>query len=166
MSSEAFSWHSEAILYTPLGASISAKSSLAEDPKQTHPVAAFLKLLQDGHAPLVKSDGTSAIGPKAAVGNMFYSSSGGSTSEPKLICRSCKSWTLSFQENAKGEIEIVEGCMREGIRYPVDAMTMLLNFAMPLIFLGIFLISLWMHRKEKIIRLRGAIAAPLHGRWK
>ena len=101
MSSEAFSWHSEAILYTPLGASISAKSSLAEDPKQTHPVAAFLKLLQDGHAPLVKSDGTSAIGPKAAVGNMFYSSSGGSTGEPKLICRSCKSWALSFQENAK-----------------------------------------------------------------
>jgi predicted branched-subunit amino acid permease len=48
----------------------------------------------------------------------------------------------------------------------VDAMTLLLNFAMPLIFLGIFLISLWMHRKEKIIRLRGAIAAPLHGRWK
>jgi hypothetical protein len=72
----------------------------------------------------------------------------------------------SFRKNADDEIEIVEGCLREGIRYPVDAMTLLLNFAMPVIFLGIFLISLWMHRKEKIIRLRGAIAAPLHGRWK
>ena len=101
MSSEAFSWHSEAVLYTPQGASISAKDSLVEDPKETHPLAAFLKLMQHGHAPLIKSDGTSAIGPKAAVENMFYSSSGGSTGEPKLICRSCKSWTLSFQENAK-----------------------------------------------------------------
>lgn len=63
-------------------------------------MAAFLKLLQHGHPPLVKSDGTGAIGPKAAVGNMFYSWSGGSTGEPKLICRSCKSWALSFQENA------------------------------------------------------------------
>lgn len=101
MSSKAFSWHSEAVLYTPQGASISAKDSLVEGPKETHPLAAFLKLMQHGHAPLVKSDGTSAIGPKAAVENMFYSSSGGSTGEPKLICRSCKSWTLSFQENAK-----------------------------------------------------------------
>jgi hypothetical protein len=72
----------------------------------------------------------------------------------------------SFRKNEKDEIEIVEGCLREGIRYPVDAMTLLLNCAMPVIFVGIFLISLWMHRKEKIIRLRGAIAAPLHGRWK
>ena len=72
----------------------------------------------------------------------------------------------SFQSDGKGDYEIVEGCLREGIRYPVDAMTLLLNIAMPVIFIAIFLISLWMHRKEKIIRLRGAIAAPLHGRWK
>lgn len=69
--------------------------------------------------------------------------------------------------NADGEYEIVEGCLTEGIRYPVDAMTLLLNIMMPTIFIAIFLISLWMHRKVKTIRVGGwTPTAPLHGRWK
>ena len=99
MNTETFSWHAEAVLYTPQGCSIFAKDCLVQEPDKIHPLAAFFKLLQDGHAPLVKSDGTSVVGPKIAFRNMFYSSSGGSTGKPKLICRSCKSWLLSFTEN-------------------------------------------------------------------
>ena len=55
----------------------------------------------------------------------------------------------------------------EGIRYPVDAMTILLNVMMPIIFISIFLISLWMHRKVKLIRVGGwTPSVLLHGRWK
>ena len=73
----------------------------------------------------------------------------------------------SFTLNGDGEYEIVEGCLTEGIRYPVDAMTILLNVMMPIIFISIFLISLWMHRKVKLIRVGGwTPSAPLHGRWK
>lgn len=73
----------------------------------------------------------------------------------------------SFTLNGEGEYEIVEGCLTEGIRYPVDAMTILLNVMMPIIFISIFLISLWMHRKVKLIRVGGwTPSAPLHGRWK
>ena len=73
----------------------------------------------------------------------------------------------SFTRNGAGEYEIVEGCLTEGIRYPVDAMTILLNVMMPIIFIAIFLISLWMHRKVKLIRVGGwTPSAPLHGRWK
>ena len=73
----------------------------------------------------------------------------------------------SFTLNGEGEYEIVEGCLTEGIRYPVDAMTLLLNIMMPTIFIAIFLISLWMHRKVKTIRVGGwTPSAPMHGRWK
>ena len=99
METDVFSWHPKAVLYTPEGQSITAKDHFADECGNIHPLPAFFTSLNEGQSPYVKPDGTIANGPKTSFENMFYSSSGGTTGEPKLICRSCKSWLLSFQEN-------------------------------------------------------------------
>ena len=45
-------------------------------------------------------------------------------------------------------VRIVEGCLTRGSTIPVDALTLLLNIMMPTIFIAIFLILLWMHRRN------------------
>ena len=99
MKTDVFTWHPKAVLHTLEGKTITAKNHLRGESNNIHPLPAFFTSLKAGHSPYVKQDGTIAIGPKTSFENMFYSASGGSTGEPKLICRSCKSWLLSFQEN-------------------------------------------------------------------
>lgn len=99
MIKERFSWHPEAVLFTAKGKCISARDHQLESTTSSHILSEFFKLLHAGHAPLVKSDGTVEPGPLPAKENMFYSASGGSTGMPKLVCRSCRSWLLSFAEN-------------------------------------------------------------------
>ena len=101
MKMDVFTWHPQAVLYTPEGKPIAAKDHLEGQPNNIHPLTAFFTSLKAGQSPYVKKDGTIANGPKTPFENMFYSASGGSTGEPKLVCRSCKSWLLSFQENKK-----------------------------------------------------------------
>ncbi|MGB1915882.1 MAG: AMP-binding protein, partial [Paracoccaceae bacterium] len=96
---DVFTWHPQAVLYTPEGKPIAAKDHLEGQPNNIHPLTAFFTSLKAGQSPYVKNDGAIVNGPKTPFENMFYSASGGSTGEPKLVCRSCKSWLLSFQEN-------------------------------------------------------------------
>lgn len=101
MRNELFTWHPDAVLHTPEGKCISAQNSHANGSSKTDTLVTFFQLLNAGQAPLVRSDGKIVAGPKPTAEHMFYSASGGSTDTPKLVCRSCKSWILSFRENTK-----------------------------------------------------------------